>query len=229
MSGLIGAAARRTAELAAAAGVAVMAGSAAFVPLPFVPLVFWDVAALVFLALTWWRIARLDGPGTAAAVIREDPSRAGADVAVLIAAVASLAAVGNLIVQADTPEELVLHVGLGVASVIVSWAVVHTVFTLRYARMYYSGGDGTGGGTGGGAGGGVGGGVDFHDADPAARPRFADFAYLAFTVGMTFQVSDTELRAPAFRSAVLRQALLSYLFGTVIVALTINLVAGLGR
>ncbi|MFB4270983.1 DUF1345 domain-containing protein [Nonomuraea sp. GTA35] len=54
-------------------------------------------------------------------------------------------------------------------------------------------------------------------------------AYLAFTVGMTFQVSDTQLRTSAFRSTVLRQALLSYLFGTVIVALTINLVAGLGR
>ncbi|MEV4513371.1 DUF1345 domain-containing protein [Dactylosporangium sp. NPDC049525] len=64
---------------------------------------------------------------------------------------------------------------------------------------------------------------------PAPCPQFSAFAYLAFTVGMTFQVSDTKLRTAAFRSAVLRQALLSYLFDTVIVALTINLVAALSR
>ncbi|MCK2218832.1 DUF1345 domain-containing protein [Actinomadura sp. ATCC 31491] len=215
MSGLMGAAARRTAEIALVTGAVLMAGSAALVPLPFVPLIGWDGAALAFLAVTWWRIGRLDGPATAADVVREDPSRAGADLVVLVAAVASLAAVGYLLVQVDNPEELVLHVGLGVASVVASWAVVHTVFTLRYARLYYSEG--------------AGGGVDFHDDEPGARPRFTDFAYLAFTVGMTFQVSDTELNTPGFRATVLRQALLSYLFGTVIVALTINLVAGLGR
>jgi uncharacterized membrane protein len=81
-------------------------------------------------------------------------------------------------------------------------------------RLYYAGRDG---------------GVDFHNVAEEALPRFSDFAYIAFTVGMTFQVSDTELRTAAFRTAVLRQALLSYTFGTVIVALTINLVAGLSR
>jgi uncharacterized membrane protein len=95
--------------------------------------------------------------------------------------------------------------------VLLSWTVIHTVFALRYARLYYSGTDG---------------GVDFHED---AKPRFSDFAYLAFTVGMTFQVSDTDLNTSAFRATVLRHALLSHLFGTVVVALTINLVAGLSR
>ncbi|TYB71444.1 DUF1345 domain-containing protein [Nonomuraea sp. PA05] len=193
-----------------------MAAVAAVAPPAYVPLIGWDVAAVVFLLVTWARISRLDGPGTAADVNREDPTRAGSDVAVVVAAVASLAAVANMIVQ--TGAGVVLAVGLGVASVVASWAVVHTIFTLRYALMYYSAGTG-----------GAGGGVDFHDSDPGAQPCFTDFAYLAFTVGMTFQVSDTELNSAAFRSAVLRQALLSYLFGTVIVALTINLVAGLSR
>jgi uncharacterized membrane protein len=89
--------------------------------------------------------------------------------------------------------------------------VVHTIFTLRYARLYYTGRDE---------------GVDFNQDDP---PSYADFAYLAFTVGMTFQVSDTQITHHAMRAAILRHALLSYLFGTVIVATTINLVAGLGK
>ena len=95
------------------------------------------------------------------------------------------------------------------ATVALSWLVVHTVFTLRYAMLYYTGKDG---------------GVNFNQPTP---PRYSDFAYLAFTIGMTFQVSDTDLETPAIRATALRQALLSYLFGAVILGTTINLVAGL--
>ena len=87
--------------------------------------------------------------------------------------------------------------------------MVHTVFTLRYARLYYTGTDG---------------GVDFHQDDP---PRDGDFAHLGFTIGMTFQVSDTDLTTTKVRVTALRHALLSYLFGAVILAATINLIAGL--
>jgi len=130
----------------------------------------------------------------------------------LVAAVASLLAVGLVIVTAGGGGLAQgLQVGLGVASVILSWTVVHTVYTLRYARLYYGGSDG---------------GVDFNADDP---PRYADFAYLAFTIGMTYQVSDTDLKTKEIRGTALRHALLSYLFGTVIVATTINLVAGLSK
>ena len=61
------------------------------------------------------------------------------------------------------------------------------------------------------------------------EPRYRDFAYVAFTVGMTYQVSDTEITSKAIRTAVLRHALLSYLFGTVIIAITINVIAGLAK
>jgi uncharacterized membrane protein len=98
-----------------------------------------------------------------------------------------------------------------VASVALSWTVVQTLFTLHYARLYYTH---------------PAGGIDFNQEAP---PRYADFAYLAFTVGMTFQVSDTALGSSALRAATLRQALLSYLLGAVILATTINLVAGLLR
>jgi uncharacterized membrane protein len=68
--------------------------------------------------------------------------------------------------------------------------------------------------------------VDFNQEDP---PRYTDFAYMAFTIGMTFQVSDTQLTTAEVRATALRHALLSYLFGSVILAATINLLAGLAR
>jgi uncharacterized membrane protein len=99
---------------------------------------------------------------------------------------------------------------LGVVSVAVSWFAVHTIFALRYARLYY--GDPVGG-------------IDFNQDE---RPVYPDFAYLALTIGMTFQVSDTNLRNSAVRRTALQHALLSYLFGSIILASAINLIVGLG-
>ena len=94
---------------------------------------------------------------------------------------------------------------------LLSWAVVHTVFALRYAHLYYTDTPG---------------GIDFKQ-EP--MPDYHDFAYVAFTVGMTFQVSDTDINTRPMRRAILRHALLSWLFGAIIVAMTINLIAGLVR
>ena len=100
--------------------------------------------------------------------------------------------------------------GFGVFSVALSWFTVHTLFALRYARLFYLGSPG---------------GIDFNQKTPP--PRYLDFAYLAFTIGMTYQVSDTDLQTPPIRATALRHALLSYLFGAIILATTINLIAGL--
>jgi uncharacterized membrane protein len=97
-----------------------------------------------------------------------------------------------------------------VGTVGLSWLLIHTVFTLRYAMLYHTGQHG---------------GVDFNQSAP---PRYLGFAYLAFTIGMTFQVSDTDLQAPPIRATALRHGLLSFLNGAIIVATTVNLVAGLG-
>ena len=101
---------------------------------------------------------------------------------------------------------------VAVVSVFLSWAVVHKTFTLRYARLFFTGPQG---------------GIDFHDGHKDAS--YLDFAYVAFTIGMTYQVSDTDLTNRQIRSAALRHALLSYLFGTVIIAMTINVIAGLAK
>ena len=70
--------------------------------------------------------------------------------------------------------------------------------------------------------------MNFHGAD-TDMPDYVDFAYLSFTIGMTFQVSDTDLENRSMRSTALRQAMLSYLLGAVVLAIIINLVAGLGN
>jgi uncharacterized membrane protein len=199
--------------VSAAGGILAGGPTSTVLPWPFTLLIAWDIAAAVFLVWTWRKIWYMDSEQTARAAEREDPTRAAADLVLLTAAVVSLLAVGYVIVRAGSAGGLAagIQVGLGVGSVIISWAVVHTIFTLRYARLYYLDVDG---------------GVDFHQH---GAPRFSDFAYMAFTIGMTFQVSDTEVNTPAFRAYILRHALLSYLFGTVIVALTINLVAGLSK
>jgi uncharacterized membrane protein len=207
--------ARRTTLGSALIGIVVAALAAIVAPAMYLPLIAWDGAAIVYLAVTWTQIARLDAAQTAADAKREDPTRAGADLGMVIAAVASLVAVGFLIVvrSGEKGLRLDLDVGLSVASVVASWALVHTIYTLRYARLYYADESAPGG-------------LDNHQNEP---PRFTDFAYVAFTIGMTFQVSDTETTSSQFRAMVLRHALLAYLFGTVIIALSINLVASLGH
>jgi uncharacterized membrane protein len=177
------------------------------------PLIGWDAAAVCYLGWVWSSIWRLDAVATGRESEREDPTRVVADLLVLAAATASLLAVGLVVFRAGNSHGLLrgMLIGLAVVSVVLSWAVVHTVYTLRYARLYYGGPDG---------------GVNFNQRE---APRFSDFAYLAFTIGMTFQVADTALTSSPFRAAVLRHALLSYLFGTVIVATTINLLVSLSH
>ena len=89
------------------------------------------------------------------------------------------------------------------------WAAIHTTFTLGYARLYYKPPIG---------------GIDFE-----SEPDYRDLAYLAFTVGMTYQVSDTDISDRQIRRAITRQSLLSFVFGTVIIGTSINVLAGLIR
>jgi uncharacterized membrane protein len=177
------------------------------------PLVAWDAGAAVFVTTTWLRISKYDSHLVRLHALREDPSRILADMVLLVASIASIAAVGVLLVASkDSGHAAGAALGLlGVVSVVASWFVVHTLYALKYAQQYYSKPQG---------------GVDFgHDKDPT----YSDFAYLAFTIGMTYQVSDTALLTKAYRATAIKHAMLSFLLGTVIIATTINLVAGLGK
>jgi uncharacterized membrane protein len=206
----------------AAVGVAVAVVTGVMLDWGYAATLGYDVGALLFVGSTWAAVGRMDAVSTAAHATREDPGARQTRVLVLAASVASLGAVGVLLVRAGSDQGAgrAAVAALGVASVAVSWVVVHTLFTLHYARLYY----GPGGGDPRGPGSGPAGGIDF--GLPEA-PRYPDFGYLAFTVGMTYQLSDTPLTSRALRSSVLRHALLSYLFGSLILGASVNLVVSL--
>ena len=173
--------------------------------------VAWDATAAVFLAWVWWHVARLDGAGARRVAASEDDSRAASDVLLLSASVASLAAVGFVLVEAgraSTGQRGALT-ALAVISVLLGWTVVHTIYALRYARLFYAAPVG---------------GLGFGEDAP---PDYADFAYVAFTIGMTFEVSDTDISKRPIRRTAIHHALLSYVFGTMILGIAISSIAAL--
>jgi uncharacterized membrane protein len=195
-------------------GAAAGALSAILGPWWLGPLVTWDVAAAVLLLWTWRLVWRLSPSETASYATRESPGRANTDLLLLTVSVISLVAVGLVLVRASHEAGLDkgILVGVSVLSIVLAWSTVHTVYSLRYASLYYRDGNR--------------GDVNFNDS---SAPSYPDFAYLSLTIGMTFQVSDTDLKSTAFRRLALRHALLSYMFGVLIIAATINLLAGLGH
>ncbi len=191
-------------------GVVVAAGAVAAGHATFAALAGWIVAAVTFCSGTWFVVGRLGTDETRRFAIREDPGRAVTDLALIVASVLAVGGVGALLAarSADVGGAIA-EAAVGVLAIVSSWFTVHVLFMLRYARLYY--GDG-------------GRPIDFNeDADPT----YGDFAYLAFTLGMTYQVSDTSLRSKEVRRTALRHGLLSFVLGAVILASTINLVSQL--
>jgi uncharacterized membrane protein len=172
----------------------------------------WIASAGVFLTWVWRSIRGADAERTAALATLEDPSRLTAELLLVAASGASVVAVALALIEANSDTSLARDLTAAVAAVclVVSWTTVNTVYTLRYARMYY---------------GNEAGGIEFGEDDPS--PAYSDFAYLAFTIGMTYQVSDTPLGSREMRATALRHALLSFVFVTSVVAMTINIVAQL--
>jgi uncharacterized membrane protein len=174
------------------------------------PLTGWIAAAS--LALVWvWRICwPQDAHGTKRLAEAETRSHS-IDLAVLIASTTSVGGVVLALSQSDDGQNSSIRVALTVLSVIsslVAWALVNTVFTLKYARHYYLND----------------GGIDFKQKQ---APAYSDFAYLAFTLGMSYAASEPAT-TPTRRTA-LGHALLSYGFGTIIIAVAINLVTNLSQ
>ena len=171
----------------------------------------WAAAASVIVLLVWPRILVMTADETKANAREEDFSRWSADFAVLGAAVGSLVAIFFLVNEAGNRHGAtkVVLVTLAVAAVLLSWLVVQTVYTLRYGDLFYRGEVG---------------GIDFNTD---AAPDYHDFLYLAFTMGMTFQVSDTNLQSNQMRRTAIRHAVLSFVFVAVLLAMTINVVGSL--
>jgi uncharacterized membrane protein len=169
----------------------------------------WIGLAVTYVAWTALALLRFDPVETERHATQEDPSHGGTVVILSLASVASVAGVAVLLVGARTVGQFPVEALLGALVVACSWVLVHTLYTVHYGRLYYAE-PGTPA-------------IDFN----GDRPDYQDFAYLAFTLGMTYQVSDTNLLSRAIRRAALRHALLSYLLGAVVLACTINLVVQL--
>ena len=193
-----------------AAGLVAFGVAKLFTTWQIAALIGWIVAATVFIVWIYVSVGGMDGEATARHAAIEDASRPTADLILILASVASLVGVGLALLEASSrpASERAIITAVAAITVTLSWATVHTVFTLRYARLYYA----------------AGGGIDFHEERP---PAYGDFAYLAFTIGMTYQVSDTTTASRTIRRTVLYHAYMSYIFGTVVVAMTINVVASL--
>ena len=177
------------------------------------PAVAWAAAAGVYNLWVWLAISRMDAETTAAHATEEDPRRPTANLLITLCALASLGAVAVVVIDAkhaDDGGRLILA-ALALGTTALSWLMVHTLYTLRYAEIYYTNTPKPGG-------------IDFNQPE---LPQYTDFAYMAFSLGMTYQVSDTNIGTRAMRSAALRHSLLAFVFGTGILATTINLVVSL--
>ncbi|MEV1016814.1 DUF1345 domain-containing protein [Micromonospora sp. NPDC049801] len=193
--------------------VGVVAGSAtALVGAPeLAPLVMWTIAAGTI--LVWvWRVCWSADPRRTEQLAEAEQQSRSTDAAILIASAISLAAVAEALIRASDQQDVVAVtlVILSVVAVVLAWALVNTVFALKYARLYYR----------------HDGGIDFKQEDP---PAYADFAYVAFTVGMSYAPGENEPTSNRVRRIALGQALLSYTFGTGILAVAVNLVTNLGQ
>ncbi|WP_240638655.1 DUF1345 domain-containing protein [Microbacterium sp. ABRD28] len=179
----------------------------------FAPAVGWIAAAATYILWVWLGVLRLGPAETASHATREDPTQPVAQTLLIVATLASIGAIGLLLVESGAVLGAA-RFGLAaaaLATVAASWCLVQTLFTLRYAGLYYRLG---------------GAGIDFNQSEP---PEYRDFAYVAFTLGMTYQVSDTSITSSLIRRQVLRHAVLSFVLGVIVLAAAINLIAALAR
>lgn len=179
----------------------------------------WDVFALAMITMSWLLFFNTTAAQQRAIVKRQDD-----DIAVIFAIVLSAVCIslaGTVLLIVNTGESVYdrdIRTVVTLAAVTASWILLHTIFTIRYAHLYHNYDDVKAGKEGGG--------IDFPDAE---RPDYIDFAYFSFVIGMTFQVSDVTISSKMVRRFVLLHSLISFVFNTIIVALTVNVIAGISK
>ncbi|MEI7548557.1 MAG: DUF1345 domain-containing protein [Actinomycetota bacterium] len=204
---------RRRVNSCAAVGVVAAAAASPLAPWQLSVLIGWTTWSALLLVWIWIEITGCDAQHTRDRSTREDTTHGTAAAVMVTASVGSLAAVALGLAKArhaSGASEVALTVG-AVLAVLLSWFVLNSMFTLRYAHEYYRDTPG---------------GIAFVGDE---APDYADFAYFAFTIGMAFAVSDVPIASRRIRRIALRHALLSYFFGAVIIGLTINVMAGFIR
>ncbi len=176
----------------------------------------WDVFALSFICSSWIVFFTRPVGEIIRLANKEDGSKVFVMVCIIVTSFASMFAVLLLVLsKQQAPDHVALAVILAVTGMLVSWVMIHTIFTFHYAHMYY---------------------IEAKDDTPdeealdfpaTKKPDYLDFAYFSFVIGMTFQVSDVQINSSLIRRTALAHALLAFALNTFVVALTINLIAGL--
>lgn len=179
----------------------------------------WDAGVVFFLLLTWWVVEQCPPEGMRQTVLQNDQSRLGVLLLVLTGIAASVAAIFFLL---EKPQDAgaapaPLQVVLAVATIVCSWFMTHVMFALHYAHRFYRDNPTTPERD-------ASGGLSFPGTQ---APHYWDFLYFSFVIGMTSQVSDVQVTSHAMRRLVLWHGVLSFAFYTVVLALSINIVAGL--
>ncbi|GAA3048953.1 DUF1345 domain-containing protein [Streptomyces roseofulvus] len=165
------------------------------------------VAETVFVVTGWIVLGPMDAPTTHRNLRREEFRPVVEELAVVTAALCGLVAIVALLLVDSGYSRAAAATALW--GVFMAWAALHLMYATRYAYLYYRPPEG---------------GIDFNSGD---RPRYTDFLYFSYNLGMTYQVSDTNVSDTGIRAVVLRHCLLSYVFGASILATAINLVAGI--
>jgi len=181
---------------------------------PLTIVTLWIAFAATFLVTSWIVLFRRPVHGIRKTAKEDDGSKPVVFVLILLASFASLFTVLLLIISKDseTPDHII-YIPAAVLGMFVSWVMVHTVFTFHYAHIYYNevkSGDHKG--------------LEFPGED---EPDYIDFAYFSFVIGCTFQVSDVQITSRKVRRLLFLHSLLSFGINTFVVALTINMIAGL--
>ncbi|WP_219518336.1 DUF1345 domain-containing protein [Nonomuraea ceibae] len=196
-------------RLAGAVVIGVAAGVAVGVPAdaPLGILAGIAVTELLFVLAGWAVMWPMDAAATHRNARREDFLPIVEEIVVVTVALCGLVAIVLLLVRGE-PDAGHAAAATALFGVFLAWAALHLMYAARYAYVYYT----------------AAGGIDFNSEQP---PAYRDFFYFSYNLGMTYQVSDTDVSSSAIRSIVLRHTLLSYVFGTSILATAINLVMGM--
>jgi uncharacterized membrane protein len=175
----------------------------------------WTAFAGAMLLLAWGVILSGDPVEVRRSAVLQDAGRSLIFTLVLLASCGSFWVVWVLIglARGQSGPSYVFYMTLAPVAVIFSWCLVHTLFALRYAHIYYGAGQIRGTHHGG---------LEF----PGDHlPDFMDFAYYSFVVGMTAQTSDVQVTSKHLRRLTLVHGVISFAFNTIILALTINALA----
>ncbi|HEY5371166.1 MAG TPA: DUF1345 domain-containing protein [Hanamia sp.] len=178
----------------------------------------WDTFSLCMIVMSWITFFITNSKQIREQSKVQDPKRSIIFIIILISTFASILAVILLIVtKKEGNSGAFWRLPIAVLGMLLSWFLIHTVFSLRYAHIYY-GDHKTKPNT-------HAGGLEFPGDE---MPEYLDFAYYSFVLGMTFQVSDVQITSKRFRNLALLHGLISFSFNTIMIALTINLIAGYG-